>query len=88
MEKCDVTVQNLLKFYARVQEIHRPDRQKRQLSRSVEQHTDNVHLATSARSICVFWIGGILQLIVYLPHVDIYILQSRPTSNDRSDKAR
>ena len=37
-----------------------------QQSRSVEQLTDNVHLATSARSICVFSIGGIPQSIVHL----------------------
>ena len=37
-----------------------------QLSKSVEQLTDNVHLATSARSICVFSIGGIPQSIAHL----------------------
>ena len=41
--------------------------------RSVEQLADNVHLATSARSIYVFWIGGIPQSIVYLPHSDKFI---------------
>ena len=55
MEKCDVTVQNLLKFYARVEELHHPHPQ----SRVVERLTDNVHAAASARSIDVFWIGGI-----------------------------
>ena len=38
-----------------------------------------MHLATSARSICVFWIKGISQFIVYLPHADKYILHPRPT---------
>ena len=47
-----------------------------------------MHLATSARSIYVFWIDGIPQLIVYLPHADKYILHSRQTSNDRNGKAR
>ena len=60
-----------------------------QLSKSVEQLTDNVHLATSAQLIDVFWIGGIPQLIVYLPHSDRFIayhfvLRPRPTTNDRS----
>ena len=77
----------LLKFYARVQEIHRPDRQKLQ-PRSVEQLTNYVHLATSARSIRAFWIEGVPQLIVYLSHADTFILPSHPTSNDRSGKAR
>ena len=31
---------------------------------------NNVHLATSARSICVFWIEGIPQLIVSLSYAD------------------
>ena len=35
---------------------------------SVEQFTDNVHLAPSVGLICVFWISRIPQLIVYLPH--------------------
>ena len=66
---------------------------KHKLSRSVEQLTDNVHLATSARSIYVVDIGGIPQSIVYLPHSDKFIgyqfiLHSRPTSNDRSSEAR
>ena len=81
-------VQKLLKFLARVQEkSHRPDRQKQQ-SRSVEQLTNNVHLATSARSMSAFWIEGVPQLILYLSHAETFNLHSRPTSNDRSGKAR
>ena len=34
---------------------------------SVGQLTDNVHLATSAWSIYIFWIGRVPQSIVYLP---------------------
>ena len=45
------TVQKIVKFYAHVHEIYWPHRQKQQ-SRSVKQLTNNVHLATSARSIC------------------------------------
>ena len=56
---------------------------KHKLSRSVEQLTDNVHLATSAKSICAFWMKG-PHLIVYLSHADTFILHSRQTSNDRS----
>ena len=51
---------------------------------AINRLTNNVHLATSARSICVFWIEGIPQLIVYLSHADTFILHSRQTSNDRS----
>ena len=40
------------------------------LSRSVKQLTDNVHLAASAQSTYVVWIGGIPQSTVYLPHPD------------------
>ena len=57
-------------------------------TRSVEQLTDNVDLAISAKSICVVWIGGMPQLIVYLPHANKFILHSRPTPNDRSGKTR
>ena len=39
----------------------------------MEQLTVNVHLATSVRLIYVFWIGGIPQLIEYLPHSDKFI---------------
>ena len=49
---------------------------------SVWQLTDNVHLATSVWSVCVFWIVGIPQFIVYLLHTDKYILHSTPTPND------
>ena len=55
---------------------------------SVEQLTNNVHLATSARSICAFWIEGVPQLIVYLSHADTFILHLRPTLNNQSGKAR
>ena len=65
----------LLKFYARVQEIRRPDRKKLQ-SKSVEQLTNNVYLATSARSICAFWIEGVPKLIVYLSYTDTYNLHA------------
>ena len=44
-----------------------------QLSRSVEQLKDNLHLATSAWSIYVVWTGGIPQSIVYLLHSDRFI---------------
>ena len=47
---------------------------KKQQSRSIEQLTNNVHLAISARSICAFWIEGVPQLIVYLSHADTFIL--------------
>ena len=57
-------------------------------TKTVEQLTNNVHLATSARSICAFWIEGVPQLIVYLSRADTSILHSRPTSNDPSGKAR
>ena len=64
-----------------------------QQSRSVEQLTDNVHLATSALSIYVVWIGGIPQSIVYLPHSDKFIgyqftLHSRPTRHQMMEAAR
>ena len=81
------TVQKIFKFYAHVQEIHRPDRQKQQ-SRSVQQLTNNVHLASSARLICAFWIEGVQQLILYLSHADTFILHSSPTSNSQSGKVR
>ena len=55
------------------QEIHQSNGQRQQLSRSVEQLTSNVHLATSARSIYVFLISGIPQSNVYLPHSDEFI---------------
>ena len=88
MEKFGVNRSEDFKVLLYVQEIHRPDRQKAtEYSRSVEQLTD-VHLATSARSICVFWIDGIQQLTVYFPHADTYISQSCPTSNDGSGKVR
>ena len=65
-----------LKLCALVQEMHQPNRQKRhgsQLCRSVEQLTDNMHRATSVWLIYVFWIGGIPQSVVYLPHSDKFI---------------
>ena len=43
---------------------------KNKLSRSVEQLFNHVFLATSAQSIYVFWIVGIQQSFVYLPHSD------------------
>ena len=56
-----------------------------QRSRSVEQFTDNTHLATSARSICLFWIGDIPQLIMYRPYADKFIINSRPTSKRQDE---
>ena len=44
-----------------------------QLSKSVKQLTDNVHLGASVRSIYVVWIDGIPQSIVYLPRSDKFI---------------
>ena len=44
-----------------------------QLSRSVKQLTNNVHLAASAWWIYVVWIDGIPQSIVYLPCSDKFI---------------
>ena len=43
---------------------------------------------TVFKPICVFFMYGIPQLIVYLPHTDKYISHSSPTSNDWSRKAR
>ena len=52
-----------------------------------------MHLATSSRSICVFWIVGVPQSIVYVPHSDKFtgyqfILHSRSAQDDRSGKGR
>ena len=47
-----------------------------------------MHFSTSERSVCVFWISGIPQLIEYFQHADEYILHLRATSKDRSGKVR
>ena len=84
------TVLMLLKVYARVQEIHQPDRQKQYSNLG---QSNSLYLVTSALSIYIFCIGGIPQSVVYLSHSDKsvgyqFISHSRPTSNDRSSWAR
>ena len=59
MGKSGINGSKACKFCVCTPEIHLLDQRKQQLFRSAEQLTDNVHLSTSAWSICVFWIGGI-----------------------------
>ena len=54
-------LRSFLKFFAHVQEIRQPDRQKQHSKcRSVNQLTNNVHLATSSEQlICFFGLVGL-----------------------------